>query len=214
MKEEPIFLQVVKIFENGERRGLANGYTIDEIGIQLYGAGQRGKPLRSHSTIYGHVRKAREYFDRQNIMLACFPLGTCWIHFIPAGVQEAIRLLEFERERIIKSKRWFERRLVRCFKSEPALRGKSEFLDGNYIQLELDLTPKMVTSMPYAEYLQSEHWQHVRRAKLAEASECEAEGKHDGALEVHHKHYDTLGKESLDDLIVLCAKHHTERHGS
>ena len=58
--------------------------------------------------------------------------------------------------------------------------------------------------MNYTEYLQSPHWQSVRKWALERAGhKCQLCGsrKH---LQVHHNSYGSLGEEVPCDLIVLC----------
>ena len=43
---------------------------------------------------------------------------------------------------------------------------------------------------------------------------CEAEGCENEARQVHHKHYDNIGREQLEDLQALCKKCHAERSSS
>lgn len=61
----------------------------------------------------------------------------------------------------------------------------------------------------YEKYLRSDWWQIVRRAALSRAGyKCERCGKK-GRLDVHHKHYDSLGKEDIkEDVAVLCRNCH------
>ena len=69
----------------------------------------------------------------------------------------------------------------------------------------------------YLEYLDSPEWWTIRRSAMRRAQfRCERESplgpRHDGPLDIHHKHYRTLGCESLDDVEVLCrACHRAER---
>lgn len=64
----------------------------------------------------------------------------------------------------------------------------------------------------YQSYLKSDHWRELRQAKLLEQDfRCE-KCKRKSCLEVHHKHYDTVGMEKLSDLAVLCADHHESEH--
>ena len=61
----------------------------------------------------------------------------------------------------------------------------------------------------YLQYLASQEWWTIRRAAMRRARfRCERERpgdpRHEGPLEAHHKHYRTLGCESLDDIEVLC----------
>lgn len=73
-----------------------------------------------------------------------------------------------------------------------------------------------MTKTEYAEYLQSEHWLAFRKEILTDRSECErcelprwlAEIAYDQDLHLHHKHYRSLGKESGEDVEVLCARCH------
>ena len=43
-------------------------------------------------------------------------------------------------------------------------------------------------------------------------SVCEAEGCQNEAEQVHHKSYDNIGREPLEDLQALCKECHAERH--
>ena len=62
----------------------------------------------------------------------------------------------------------------------------------------------------YQEYLKSAHWQSVKAIKLFEAGyKCES-CKSERRLEVHHKNYDCIGKETNEDLQVLCNFCHSE----
>lgn len=69
----------------------------------------------------------------------------------------------------------------------------------------------------YLEYLDSPEWWTVRRSAMRRAHwKCEREKpgdvRHEGPLELHHKHYRTLGREALDDVEVLCSScHRAER---
>lgn len=69
----------------------------------------------------------------------------------------------------------------------------------------------------YLEYLDSPEWFAIRRAAMRRANwkcqrETSASARHEGPLDVHHRHYRTLGCERLDDVEVLCkACHRNER---
>lgn len=68
-------------------------------------------------------------------------------------------------------------------------------------------------TMPYAEYLKTDHWQARRKKALGRARcKCELCGTKDETLDVHHKSYDRLGKEWKSDLIVLCRTCHSKFH--
>lgn len=66
--------------------------------------------------------------------------------------------------------------------------------------------------MNYKEYLQSDHWGFVKAKKLyfckKQCCICESKSR----LEVHHKTYKNLGKEDLDDLIIVCRICHQSIH--
>jgi hypothetical protein len=65
---------------------------------------------------------------------------------------------------------------------------------------------------PYQRYLQTEHWRRTRMEVLSRARyRCELCGVND-RLEVHHKHYESLWNEALDDLIALCRACHDKVH--
>jgi hypothetical protein len=60
----------------------------------------------------------------------------------------------------------------------------------------------------YSKYLQSEHWQETRLKALERAqNRCQVCNSPDD-LHVHHRTYDNIGKEPLEDLIVLCRPCH------
>lgn len=77
----------------------------------------------------------------------------------------------------------------------------------------------------YEDYLKSDHWQRVRIQKLLKANindqwnVIKCEYKDCGlfvplqAINIHHLHYRTVGKESLEDLQVVCRSCHGVEHG-
>lgn len=69
-------------------------------------------------------------------------------------------------------------------------------------------------SMPYLEYLQTDHWREMREKILVRAKyQCECCGTYDRAgLDIHHLNYDRLGAERLDDLLALCNTCHRKIH--
>jgi hypothetical protein len=67
--------------------------------------------------------------------------------------------------------------------------------------------------MPYAEYLQTDHWRGVQaRAIKADRYRCRLCNSPDD-LNVHHRTYQRLGAERPDDLITLCQGCHAKFHG-
>jgi hypothetical protein len=71
---------------------------------------------------------------------------------------------------------------------------------------------KQPESISYAEYLQTEWWDKVRRARLRIAGYqcelCKAKTK----LHVHHKTYDNLWNEKREDVMALCPDCHAFLH--
>lgn len=67
-------------------------------------------------------------------------------------------------------------------------------------------------TMPYSEYLKTDHWSEVRKRALKRAGFrcqlCNAQG----TLHVHHRTYVNRGQEENSDLIVLCNTCHQEFH--
>lgn len=71
-------------------------------------------------------------------------------------------------------------------------------------------------TMPYDRYLQTTHWQWVRRITLARAQyRCQICGlsRRAGAyLEVHHNTYERRGFEWEGDVVALCSDCHRLHH--
>lgn len=64
----------------------------------------------------------------------------------------------------------------------------------------------------YEKYLNSDHWQKTRKAKLVSRNyRCEKCGG-SCKLQVHHRNYDNLGAERPEDLQVLCDGCHRWEH--
>ena len=72
----------------------------------------------------------------------------------------------------------------------------------------------------HEKYFDTPHWQEVLEV-LKKDRDYECEDKHrgiercDGPLQGHHKTYDHVGEEQnyLEDLLYLCERHHSIRHG-
>lgn len=79
-------------------------------------------------------------------------------------------------------------------------------------RIEAENTLSALKSIPYVEYLKTEHWQNLRKRSLKRAGyrcqTCNAKG----ILHVHHRTYVRRGEEELSDLIVLCANCHSTFH--
>ena len=70
-------------------------------------------------------------------------------------------------------------------------------------------------------YYRTPHWkQFSQQAKDFGGNHCEDcgidedEARRTGNyLQVHHKNYNNVGNEDLDDVVTLCKRCHGERHG-
>lgn len=70
---------------------------------------------------------------------------------------------------------------------------------------------EVLRRMPYAEYLQTNHWQSVRDETWRRcAGRCRQCGKR--GHDVHHLSYEHIGCEKEDDTELLCAEHHRIFH--
>jgi hypothetical protein len=64
----------------------------------------------------------------------------------------------------------------------------------------------------YHEYLLSEQWVRLRDTKIKDVgNSCQLCSRREG-LQVHHRTYDNVFNEKLDDLIVLCKHCHKKFH--
>lgn len=59
----------------------------------------------------------------------------------------------------------------------------------------------------WANYLNRAHWKTTRIKKLLSVNQCEICGSQDN-LQVHHKTYENIFCEPLEDLEVLCCRCH------
>lgn len=64
----------------------------------------------------------------------------------------------------------------------------------------------------YNTYLKSTRWALLRVNALTKVNYNCVACKSTDTLQLHHKHYQTLGEESLDDVIILCKKCHELIH--
>lgn len=68
-------------------------------------------------------------------------------------------------------------------------------------------------TMPYKEYLVTEHWKEVRNRALKRANyKCQLCNDGKSWLNVHHRTYIRRGEEYNSDLIVLCRACHAKFH--
>jgi len=67
--------------------------------------------------------------------------------------------------------------------------------------------------MKYDEYLLTEHWKHFIGEAVRWANyRCQLCNKDHTMLHVHHKTYDNKGRETFNDVIVLCKECHEMVH--
>lgn len=66
----------------------------------------------------------------------------------------------------------------------------------------------------YSAYIKSKKWDDFRKKAIVNAGrKCEMCGSKNKLLQVHHKHYRTIGAESFNDVEVLCLScHRTADH--
>ena len=71
---------------------------------------------------------------------------------------------------------------------------------------------KMTHKEKYRAYLESEKWKSIRNKKISESgNRCQLCNK-SGLLNVHHRTYDNVFNEKMEDLIVLCRECHAHFH--
>jgi len=75
-------------------------------------------------------------------------------------------------------------------------------------------TVEYLRSLPYREYLKTDHWKKIRKKALKYAEyRCQLCNVKNVELHVHHRTYDNVGCEKPADLTVLCKLHHEQFHG-
>lgn len=71
-------------------------------------------------------------------------------------------------------------------------------------------------SMPYKDYLKTDHWKDVRRrlfqARGRKCEKCKRGKSVSLQIDVHHLTYERRGQELLTDLQVLCRDCHNREH--
>lgn len=101
---------------------------------------------------------------------------------------------------------------AKCVEDKRSKR-REEFENYKYKEIEWQKEQKLLATMPYSEYLQTEHWKDIRIRALRKAGFrcqlCNNEGK----LDVHHRTYERRGCEWSTDVIALCRKCHSKFHG-
>jgi hypothetical protein len=102
---------------------------------------------------------------------------------------------------------------VICRYAHPGLAVQYHILPDSPVVKELRSSPSFkLHKMPYKKYLQTDHWQSLRKEALSAAKYrcqlCNAEG----LLDVHHRTYERRGFEDMEDLTVLCRSCHSKHH--
>jgi HNH endonuclease len=69
-----------------------------------------------------------------------------------------------------------------------------------------------LATMRYDEYLRTPEWKDVRRFALKRAGDRCQTCNRSGPFHVHHRTYERRGRESLADVLVLCADCHKAFH--
>lgn len=79
-------------------------------------------------------------------------------------------------------------------------------------EVKIDRERELLKTMPYAQYLKTDHWQSVRKNALRHARyRCQLCNKQ-APLYVHHRTYERRGEELLSDVIALCQLCHEKHH--
>ncbi|MFZ5773514.1 MAG: HNH endonuclease [Thermodesulfobacteriota bacterium] len=85
---------------------------------------------------------------------------------------------------------------------------KPEKEEKKKFKIDTSLGPETF-GMNYYQYMRSEEWQNKRKYAIFKAEyRCEDCHKKNVPLQVHHKHYDSLFREHLEDVVVLCKRCH------
>jgi len=59
--------------------------------------------------------------------------------------------------------------------------------------------------LDFATYLRTKHWVYFKEEALKKACfKCQACNTSDRVISVHHNNYNNLGRETFEDVIVLC----------
>jgi 5-methylcytosine-specific restriction endonuclease McrA len=116
-----------------------------------------------------------------------------------------------------KAQRWREqRRRAKQFKRQQKLYAAKPFeqrLDVRWIEPNTPAHTEYLCSLPYKEYLESDHWLKLRELCLIRSRyHCENCRTNKTTLHVHHITYDNKGNEKPEDLVVLCRICHKLQH--
>lgn len=67
------------------------------------------------------------------------------------------------------------------------------------------------TVVGYENYMNTKHWSIIRSSIITENSKCVACGS-GSSLQLHHRHYKNIGKETAIDFEILCSRCHGRIH--
>lgn len=80
--------------------------------------------------------------------------------------------------------------------------------EGNYNKF-LDA----LNNMEYIDYLNTNHWKHFRKEAIKfYNNKCQICGKKEENLNLHHSNYGNRGRETFNDVTLLCSKCHNIFH--
>lgn len=115
-------------------------------------------------------------------------------------------------EDLQKGHRAFNDLLDRLKGSERDIAVLRRVVDGLVAANFSGMESRMILALPYNEYLQTNHWDDMRKRAMHKANyrcmTCNAEGE----LHTHHRTYENLGREDDADLICLCKECHELFH--
>lgn len=99
-----------------------------------------------------------------------------------------------------------------CQKCE-AIEQKQRHAQYEEMQRQREAQIYELRTMPYGEYLKTDHWKSLRARMLKRANySCQLCNASNVSLHVHHRTYENRGDEDYSDLIVLCAPCHSKFH--
>ena len=73
--------------------------------------------------------------------------------------------------------------------------------------------PETEFQKKYYSYLKSDKWREIRNLLFEERGKCCERCGRMKNIQVHHKTYANIFRESMDDLLILCSICHKKEHG-
>lgn len=107
---------------------------------------------------------------------------------------------------------WMYEQRLRQDVLERALSGDYRITGCDEKFLTLEHLAGDLATMPYADYLNTVHWQAVKIAALERAGRRCYLCNSNELLEVHHRTYERRGREQDGDVVVLCRDCHERFH--